>query len=238
VGLKGPSAPVGDYFRYLTRSLITFVVGERMDLALTSATAAATRQMAHSAGQALALIHQVRFPRAGFLDEHLHVAADLGPEFRCHTFLLRMLEQKLLRDNLGAALANQLRSFIDRNAALEEQMSFGGPILSHSDYKPSNLLVSDSRVAAVLDWEFAFAIAPLNDIGNFLRYSARQRPEYESAFIAGYLEAGASLPEDWRRLVRLVDLINLLDFLGRQDSSGVIAKDVRPLLEDTLREYA
>jgi aminoglycoside phosphotransferase (APT) family kinase protein len=175
---------------------------------------------------------------AGFLDEQLQVAAGLGPEFRWHAFLHRMLDQSSLRDNIGDALTDQLRSFIDRNAALEEQMSFGGPVLSHSDYKPWNLLVSDSRVSAVLDWEFVFAGALLNDVGNFLRYSARQRPEYESGFIAGYLEAGGSLPEDWRRLARLVDLINLLDFLGRRDSSGVTATDVRPLLEATLREYA
>jgi hypothetical protein len=34
-------------------SLVTFVVGERMDLALTTAKSAATREMAHSADQAL-----------------------------------------------------------------------------------------------------------------------------------------------------------------------------------------
>src|SRR5258708_35836836 len=44
---------------------------------------------------------------------------------------------------------------------------------SARDYKPWNALVRDGQIAAVLDWEFAFAGAPLNDIGNFLRY---QRP--------------------------------------------------------------
>ncbi len=68
---------------------MTFVPGERMDLTLTSAPAMTTRHMAHSAGQALARTHQVKFPRAGILDEQLQVRNDLGPEFRWHTFVMR-----------------------------------------------------------------------------------------------------------------------------------------------------
>ena len=90
----------------------------------------------------------------------------------------------------------------------------------------------------MLDWEFAFAGAPLNGIGNFLRYSSRQLPEYESGFIEGYVQAGGILPDDWRRLARLVDLINLLDFLGRPDPTGAVVRDVLPLLQGILREYA
>lgn len=74
--------------------------------------------------------------------------------------------------------------------------------------------------------------------GNFLRYSARHVPEYESGFIEGYLEEGGALPRDWRRLVRLVDLINLVDFLARPDPTGAIVRDVRPQLEASLREYS
>lgn len=219
-------------------SLMTFVEGERMDLALASASSEATWEMTRAAGQALARIHHIKFPAAGFLDEQLQVSQVLGPEFSWQTFLRMMLDHNTLRDNLGADVADELRRFIDRNVALQQQMSFGGPCLSHSDYKPWNLLASGSHVVAVLDWEFAFAGAPLNDIGNFLRYSARQRPEYESGFIEGYREAGGALPDDWRRLARLVDLMNLLDFMSRRDSSGAITRDVRPLLEATLREYA
>ncbi len=219
-------------------TLMSFVEGERMDLALATSSAAATHEITRSAGSALAHIHQVRFPSAGFLDEQLDVREALAPEYRWHTMLRTMLEQDGLLKNLGDVLSERLRRFVDDNETLEEAMSSGGPCLSHSDYKPWNLLVAASEVAAVLDWEFAFAAAPLNDIGNFLRYSARYLPEYESGFIEGYVEAGGDLPNDWRRLARLVDLINLLEFLSRPDESGTVARDVRPLLEATLREYA
>ena len=116
-------------------------------------------------------------------------------------------------------------------------MSFGGPCLSHSDYKPWNMLVRDGHIAAVLDWEFAFAGSPLNDIGNFLRYSAQQQPTYESGFVNGYRAAGGKLPDDWKRLSRMVDLISLCDFLTRADDDSTIVKDVRPLVQRTLDEY-
>jgi aminoglycoside phosphotransferase (APT) family kinase protein len=219
-------------------TLMSFVEGERMDLALNGASPAATRRMTRAAGGALARIHQVTFFSAGFLDEHLQVRETLGPEYRWHTMLRRMLEHDALRTNLGPNLAEQLRGLVDDNEGLEDALASGGPCLSHSDYKPWNLLVRDAGLAAVLDWEFAFAAAPLNDIGNFLRYSARYVAEYEAGFIDGYLEAGGKLPADWRRLARLVDLINLFDFVSRPDPSGSVRRDVKSLLEATLRDYA
>jgi aminoglycoside phosphotransferase (APT) family kinase protein len=209
-----------------------------MDIALAGASRSATQRMTRSAGGALARIHRVTFRTAGFLDEHLQVREAFGAEYRWHALLQTMLAQDALRTNLGSDLSEQLRDLVDANACFEDAMASGGPCLSHSDYKPWNLLVTQARLAAVLDWEFAFAAAPLNDIGNFLRYSARHVPEYESGFIEGYVEAGGKLPNDWRRLMRLVDLINLFDFVSRPDPSGTIVRDVKPLLEATLREYA
>ena len=46
----------------------------------------------------------------------------------------------------------------------------------HADYNGKNLLMQSThegwQVAAVLDWEFAFAGSPLFDTGNFLRHEA------------------------------------------------------------------
>jgi aminoglycoside phosphotransferase (APT) family kinase protein len=149
-----------------------------------------------------------------------------------------MLDGDLLRTHLGEDLARRLQHFVNDNAWRDEPMSFGGPCLSHSDYKPWNMLVRDGQIAAVLDWEFAFAGAPLNDIGNFLRYSARQQPAYESGFLRGYRAAGGLLPDDWKRLSRMVDLISLCEFLDRPDAHPTMVNDVRPLVQATLDDYA
>lgn len=61
------------------------------------------------------------------------------------------------RNNIANELAERLRRLVNDHQTMEAEMSAGGPCLSHSDYKPWNLLVADAEVAAVLDWEFAFA---------------------------------------------------------------------------------
>jgi aminoglycoside phosphotransferase (APT) family kinase protein len=160
--------------------------------------------MAHSAGFALAHIHQFTFPRAGFFDPDLQITGALGPRHTWHAWHEAMLDSDRMRGHLGLDLAGRLERFVRDNTRFENEMSFGGPCLSHSDYKPWNMLVRNDHIAAVLDWEFAFAGAPSNDIGNFLRYSARQQPTYESGFLHGYRAAGGVLPDSWKRLSRMV----------------------------------
>jgi aminoglycoside phosphotransferase (APT) family kinase protein len=106
--------------------------------------------------------------------------------------------------------------------------------LQHSDYKPWNLRGRDGRIAAVLDWEFAFSGPRLNDIGNFIRYSDRQPPEYLTRFAAGYQAGGGALPGDWFRLARLQDLIAIGFFFERAPVDPAIPRDVVPLIERTV----
>jgi aminoglycoside phosphotransferase (APT) family kinase protein len=112
------------------------------------------------------------------------------------------------------------------------------PTLQHSDYKPWNLLVRDRHIAAVIDWEFAFAGPRLNDVGNFIRYSDRQPPEYVTRFVDGYRAANGWLPDDWFELARLQDLISLGYFLARADADPAIARDVVPLIERTVQLFS
>jgi aminoglycoside phosphotransferase (APT) family kinase protein len=214
-----------------TWSLLTFVRGDRFYHALIGASSDAVKRMAYSAGVALAHVHQFRFPRAGFFDPDLQITQTLGPGYAWHNMLETMLDSHRLRGHLGQALTGRFARFVRENTRFEDQMSFGGPCLSHSDYKPWNMLGRDGQIAAVLDWEFSFAGSPLNDIGNFLRYSARQQRAYESGFVHGYRAAGGMLPDDWKRLSRMVDLINVCDFLTRADDDSTIVKEVRPLIQ-------
>ena len=83
--------------------------------------------------------------------------------------------------------------------------------LVHGDFNQRNLLLrciaGRWSVAAVLDWEFAISGSPLGDLGNFLRYERAATPLAEPHFSTGYLAAGGRLPDDWRNLARLVDLV-------------------------------
>lgn len=219
-------------------SLMTFVQGERFDHVLRWASSDDVERLASSAGAALAKIHQFTFPHGGFFDDVLRITEPLGPRYGWRAMLEGFLESDRVSARLGDDLARRLASFVRDNTWCEDQMAFGGPCLSHSDYNPWNMLVRDGQVAAVLDWEFAFVAGRLNDIGNFLRYSAWQLPAYESGFVSGYRAAGGMLPEDWKRLSRMVDLINLCEFLNRPDEDPNVVNDVRPLVLATLDEYA
>jgi Ser/Thr protein kinase RdoA (MazF antagonist) len=86
----------------------------------------------------------------------------------------------------------------------------GARQLVHSDYNPKNILVDGPRIAAVLDWEFAFSSTPLVDVGNMLRDT--RPPGFADGFLDGY---GDRLPPDWRELSQALDLFALADFLTR-----------------------
>jgi aminoglycoside phosphotransferase (APT) family kinase protein len=118
-------------------------------------------------------------------------------------------------------------------ACCEEQTN-----LVHGDFCKRNVLVREMNgrwaVVAVLDWEFAVSGTPLGDLANFLRYEPPSRPRAEPSFSNGYLRAGGCLPEDWRRLARLVDLVALCEALTRDSLSGEIAMELAGAVRATV----
>ncbi len=114
-------------------------------------------------------------------------------------------------------------------AHLDEQAN-----LTHGDFGKRNVLVREVggqwEVAAILDWEFAVSGTPLVDLANFLRYERASRPVVEPFFSDGYVEAGGVLPEDWRRLARLIDLVALCELLSRDAVADDIAMEIAGLV--------
>ncbi|WP_229070932.1 phosphotransferase [Actinoplanes sp. DH11] len=76
--------------------------------------------------------------------------------------------------------------------------------LVHADINPKNILVARAgagwRVAAVLDWEFAYSGCPYGDAANMARFGARYPAGFLDAFRAGFAEGlrAAGLPADLR----------------------------------------
>jgi aminoglycoside phosphotransferase (APT) family kinase protein len=114
--------------------------------------------------------------------------------------------------------------------------------LVHSDYKAQNLLARASATGgwevAALDWEFALAATPLIDLGILLRYAERLDPAFERGVIAGYVDAGGALAPDWKRLTKLLDLMNLCGFLARPEPQERMMEDVTRLLAATVAGWA
>jgi fructokinase len=198
----------------------------------------AIAQAACSAGEALARIGQVTFGKCGWISPGPAVTA---PLLKGSDPMPRFVDLCLQSPNLQAHMPPDLRR---RTSAT---IWSGAPQLAvlgrearlvHGDFNKRNLLVRPAAtgwsVTAVLDWEFAVSGSPLGDIGNFLRYERASRPRAEPHFSAGYFRAGGRLPDDWRHLSRLVDLVALCELLTHDELPSKVVPEVLQLVRATI----
>ena len=195
-------------------------------------------QASYSAGETLAAIGRFTFEKPGWLapgptvGRRLLEGRDPFPRFVDLCLSSANLQRRVTPDLL--ARAHTLAwSCAPQFSSLENENH-----LVHGDFNKRNVLVSqkDGRwsVTAVLDWEFAVSGTPLGDFGNFLRYEVSTCPLAEPHFSSGFLKAGGKLPDDWRRLARLIDLIALCESLTRDELPGGIAVELVELVRATI----
>jgi Ser/Thr protein kinase RdoA (MazF antagonist) len=229
-------------------ALLEWLDGTPLHEALDDAGPATALELAAACGTALAAIHEIRFPAAGFLGPEMVV---LRPMPAWAPTVLETLEGPV-EERLGPELAGRVREAVRLNASGVEAV-WSEAVLVHADYKPWNLLARPGlpgpeaaagavaapgsgeaawQLAGILDWEFACAGCNLIDFATFLRDEAARPAGFADAFAAAYLAAGGTLPDDWRRLTRLVDLLNLLQLLQAGDPQTT--EDLRQLMAQTL----
>ena len=95
------------------------------------------------------------------------------------------------------------------------------------------------KIAAILDWEFAFVGTYLLDIGMMLRYSHKLPACYEDNFITGIQDNGFHLPANWKKQAKLMDFICLLN-LARYNpptERPKMNRDVVSLINDTITNW-
>jgi aminoglycoside phosphotransferase (APT) family kinase protein len=218
--------------------LMRYVEGVTFHSLRRSREKEAIAQASFAVGETLAAIGRFRFPRPGWLapgpivTKPLLEGLDPTPRF---------VDQCLASTNLQLRMPAELRdrthalvwSWAARLAELGSQAC-----LVHGDFGKRNLLVSrrDGKwsVAAVLDWEFAVSSCPLADLGHFLRYESYTRPCAEPHFSNGYLRAGGTLPNDWRRVARLVDLTGLCESLTHEQLPDPVVAELVELVRATV----
>ncbi|NUP08812.1 MAG: aminoglycoside phosphotransferase family protein [Polyangiaceae bacterium] len=198
--------------------------------------------VARSCGQVAAALSTHRFSRCGEFGTGLEIVEEYGTPSRFVPAAVHdALFGGLSGERLGAQLRDSLWKAVERTSALLTMLDDRYSLV-HSDYKRSNIVVARSgatwSVAAVLDWEFAFAGPPLVDVGLFLRAGDALPVGFRDAFVGGYREAGGELPEEWLRLSRLVDLLSQMTFLNDpRDRPRVVAETIK-VVEETVRVLA
>lgn len=175
-------------------------------------------------GAALAAIGTVHFAEAGFLDSNLNVVQPLGGLFQGYVrYLHELLRDPLVVDRLGSDLAARGAQWVSKRSSLLKPVAHR-VALTHSDFKPSNLLMRDGRLVGIVDWEFADAGYPLLDIGLFFRDPRLAREPMMKDFARGYANGGGFLPPHWLTAAHVLDMLSMCQFLARPDASeGLIA---------------
>jgi aminoglycoside phosphotransferase (APT) family kinase protein len=194
------------------------------------AEAAAVGDVAYQVGRALAAIHTLPPGTSGPVESRDGLFADheLGTS-------------QLLRDRVGVELLQRVRSFVDPMGG-ELRALAGRQCFTHGDFNNRNVLVRWSggrwNVAAIVDWECGGLGTPLGDVARFLQYETRANPSREPSFSRGYLDGGGSLPRQWWRLSRAMNLRVQCRLLSEETIPREIVHEVIALMQTTLHENA
>lgn len=221
--------------------ILEWIDGERLETVAFSLRERELRELGKSVGAALAAVHSISFPHAGFLDGQLRIpeALNMGGDGLI-AFAHQCLKQDIGGTRLGAQLTEEVMSFVGREAGLLDEWN-GRPCLSHSDFGGSNILVnlveSSWQVVAVVDWEFAFSGTPFFDFGNLLRKPLGALPGFEESVYAGYTAYGGTLPAQWRRMSLLADLTAWFEFLTRPEAGDRLIQDARSVIQETMSSW-
>ena len=203
----------------------------------------AIKQAARSVGETLAAIGRFKFHTSGQViakEDRLQVGAPFidGPN-PIPRLIDRFLESPRCQQRAGAKLIKELHNFAwawsDRLPNLDTDSC-----LVHSDFGNRNILVNEVngqwKVVAVLDWEFSFSGSPLLDVGHFLRYELLEAPLREPYFSQSFVEHGGHLPENWRDIVRVIDLTALVEHLTHDDLPRDVEAELLGLINATLTQ--
>lgn len=192
-------------------------------------------ESAYAAGRVLAQLARHRFDRSGLLTSTLTIDAGVFEGMTTSGLVDHFLQSPVFRRRADTEFIRRIR---DWTRASEERFGDSGATLVHGDFNSANILVREENdrwaVAAILDWEFAFAGSAACDIGNMLRYERADRPRFEPHFSRGVIDGGLALPDDWRQRARLADLPALCELLTRVDVPESVVSELLGLIAATV----
>ncbi|MBA2653779.1 MAG: aminoglycoside phosphotransferase family protein [Gammaproteobacteria bacterium] len=191
-------------------------------------------------GNYLDIMRQIKFSEGGFFQKELTIQP-FNQEEQYLPYVLNLLQDRTIKESLGDNLLSAVSYLVNDNATLLPDSNNAN--LTHADYDPANILVTQInnkwKIAAILDWEFAFAGTYLLDIGMALRYSHKIPDSYENSFIAGIRANGFQLPVKWKKQAKLMDLLCLLQLSHYNPISErpKLNRDVVSLIADTVDNW-
>ncbi|HXF29830.1 MAG TPA: aminoglycoside phosphotransferase family protein, partial [Chlamydiales bacterium] len=174
--------------------------------------------MMYDVGMMLASIHSSpfapRFPTSGFFDKELNIAQKLSQEG--FVFCVKdSLQHKTVKEKLRQTVIAKIEFFLEKFGHLYPGEKDNH--LVHADFDPANIFMQqvngEWKIAAILDWEFAFSGSMLCDMANMLRYAHHMPEIYTKGFLQGLQDGGVCLPNEWQIRVHMLNILSLLQCL-------------------------
>lgn len=189
-----------------------YIQGERLSDVLLDLPVLDLKRLMHDLGKSLGAISQWGYGKAGIIDAQHHIVQSLD----CQNFADETLSSLKAKKRLS-------QSMISSWETVFQQLSAYFPMphedrLVHGDFDPANILViqKDTKwaISGILDWEFAHAGSPMQDIASMLRDRERLPAEYAEGFLEGVRQS-LNIPDHWEITVNVCNALALLDCLNR-----------------------
>ena len=221
-------------------AVMEWIDGKLMRDIILTQNEKAIADCAFDAGQYLNQLRSIRFAQGGFFEDNLRIRP-FHPDEEYFPYVMMLLEDNIVRSSLGETLRKAVLQLVTENHFILPDINEAN--LTHSDYDPANMLAKQMgdtwKIAAILDWEFAFAGTYLLDIGLMLRYSHKLPDCYEKNFIKGIETSGSPLPANWKKQAKLMDLLCLLQLTHYNpvEERPNTNKDVVSLIAYTVKNW-
>jgi len=193
--------------------------------------------LCYQLGSTLGFIHAFKFEKAGLFSEGITIskpfAKGSSPYFEETLSLLS--KGKNVRDRLGDRLRDKTLAFIQKNKDFFPKIE-DNICLTHSDFKPLNLLSNDAGKIFVLDWEFAHAGIGIFDFSILLRHRD-QFPFDLDALREGYATSGGKLPDEWFRSALITDFLNIVTLLDTPSERPKLFHQLKSVIKTTMDSW-
>ena len=189
-------------------------------------------------GHVLASIHAFKLPKAGLFGDGIAIEHpfELGssPYFEETNSVLS--SGKNVRSRLGEKLTDEALAFIQENKDFFPSVRKDNICLTHSDFKPVNLLYSPPGKVSVLDWEFAHAGIGILDFSILLRHR-HQFPLDLSALESSYIHFGGNLPAEWLRSAFITDFVNIVTLMDTPPERPKLFHQLKNAIKSTIAHW-
>jgi len=216
-------------------SVMEWIEGKLMREIIITGDTNAISECSYDAGKYLSILSQIKFSQSGFFENDLRIKP-FSKDEEYLPYVLNLLREKNVIENLGTNLVNAIKTLVNEYAELFDESI--KPNLTHSDYDPANILIKmdkgKHKIAAILDWEFAYSGTYYLDMGLMLRYSHRLPTCFEERFITSMKDHGIELSAQWKKKAKLMDLLCLLQLIHYNPVSERpnLNKDIVSLVSD------